>query len=202
MPALSANPQFARAVVQNASNIVFQLNNDGGKFQKVALQQGQVVNVIMTFTPPDFAQPAAIEVLDGGAIGGLPVDPSVPSSPVDRVVQDVSKIIPAPMTPTPPPIKGTISQPVPLPSPPVAPSLPDPNQFITPLPVPDPQSLVDTGATIPVSPTGQLLFSFRPGDGPGLHRVSVIVNGNQYIFQFWQQDPSRPNPNPNLIRVY
>lgn len=52
-----------------------------------------------------------------------------------------------------------------------------------------------------VSLTGQLAFSFQPGDGPGLHRVSVIVNRNQYILQFWQQDTDTTKWNNNLSMV-
>lgn len=158
------------------------------------------------FTAVDAGQPAEVEVLDGGAIKGLPI-------------ADTSKLpslIPNPATPTPyplpsqpiqsslsaPDLSATNAQPVPLPTLPVAPSAPDPAQLIGAIPAIDPTSIVDTGQTLPVSPAGQLLFSFRPGDGPGLHRVSVIVNGNQYILQFWQQDPSHPNNNPNLVRAY
>jgi hypothetical protein len=53
-----------------------------------------------------------------------------------------------------------------------------------------------------VPQTGELAFGFKPGADAGLHRVSVIVNGNQYYLQFWRQDPSAPNNNPRMRHAY
>lgn len=132
----------------------------------------------MTLTALDFAQPADVEVLDGGAVAAAVVVPQVPKLP-----------------PTP----------TPYPTPPVETIIPcgDNVPCISPTPVTTQiRNLVDAGATTLVSETGQLAFSFQPGDGPGLHRVSVLVGGNQYILRFWQQDLARPNNNSYMVKAY
>jgi hypothetical protein len=30
----------------------------------------------------------------------------------------------------------------------------------------------------------------------------VTVGGNQYILEFWQQDPAAPNNNPGFLHAY
>jgi hypothetical protein len=72
----------------------------------------------------------------------------------------------------------------------------------TPPPVPNATDLIDTGALMTVSQAGELLFSFKPGNDIGLHRVSVVVGGNQYFFQFWRQDMNAQNTNPRMLRAY
>jgi hypothetical protein len=98
-------------------------------------------------------------------------------------------------------IAAALPQPPPLNSDPTDPE-PTPPPEMTPPPVPAWDDLIDAGRTIPVSATGQLVFSFRPGRDIGLHRVSVVVGGNQYFFQFWRQNPSAPNNNPGMLRAY
>lgn len=88
----------------------------------------------------------------------------------------------------------TLPTPAPVPTPEI-------QQDDDPL-VPDVNTLVDSGQTLPVSRTGQLIFHFKPGADIGLHRVSVIVGGTQYFFQFWRQNPSAPNNNPRMLRAY
>lgn len=142
-----AAPQAATAVIRYGPGHSLTLTpfNDWGRFQKVALQPGQVVTVVFQLSPPDFAKPADIQVLDGGGMAGAPLPP------------EVSNIL---------------------------------------------GSDFDIGKIATVSVTGQLLFSFRPGNDIGLHRVSVIVGGNQYFFQFWRQNPSALNNNPSMLRAY
>lgn len=179
----SANPQFASVTVQYGQTGSLQLKNSRGRFQPVALQPTESVIVIMTFTTADFGKPANIQVLDGGAISTLPVTVANPN--------DIPSLIPTPPPPT--PIQSTVTATLPP---------PDPCNAINCNLLRDPNRLTDTGQTVPVSLVGQLLFGFRPGDGPGMHRVSVIVGGNQYVLQFWQQDPAAANNNPGLLRAY
>lgn len=194
---LSANPQFAQAIVyynQGLSSLP-PLKNDAGRFQKVGLQPGEAVDVVMTFTALDFGQPADVQVLDGGSVGAPTIpklQPSIPPTPT-----------PFPIAASGPPIETSIpcGDNVPCISPtPIVPVVVTEVQNLANTATTQLQELTDSGRTIPVSLTGQLAFSFRPGDGPGLHRVSIIVNGNQYILQFWQQDPNHPNS--NLVKAY
>lgn len=173
--------------MQYGQNGSLQLKNYQGQFQPVALQPGETVTVIMTLTAPDFGQPADVQVLDGGAINALP---SIPR---------VGDLIPQP--PTPPLNLSTGASVIAVAMPTVPPYI-TPSPMPTPPPAPDPTSLVDTGQTVPVSVTGQLVFSFRPGDGPGMHRVSIVVGPNQYILQFWQQDLAKPNNNLSFLHAY
>ena len=98
-------------------------------------------------------------------------------------------------------IAATLAEPLALNTNPTEPE-PTPPPEMTPIPVPDLDGLIDAGQTIPVSATGELAFRFRPGRDVGLHRVSVIVGGNQYFLQFWRQDMSAPSNNPRMLRAY
>ena len=142
-----ADAQVARAVVHYGQNGTLSLLNDRGRFQKVALQPGEVITVVLTLSAIDVGKPAAVELLDGGAMTNSLVSP-------------------------------------------------DPTALIGGPP------LVDTGQLLTVSQAGELLFGFQPGTDAGLHRISVIVGGNQYFLQFWRQDQSAPNNNPRMLRAY
>jgi hypothetical protein len=179
---LRADPQLARAVVRYGQNATLSLANDRGRFQKVALQPDEVVTVLLTLSPPDYGKPAAVELLDGGA---MTTSVSVPKP------KDILPPTPTPF-PTGSPPNGPSSSGSPTPPMPV----------ITPPPVPNATDLIDTGALMTVSQAGELLFSFKPGNDIGLHRVSVVVDGNQYFFQFWRQDMNAQNTNPRMLRAY
>lgn len=179
---LKADPQLARALVRYGQNATLSLANDRGRFQKVALQPDQVVTVVLTLSVRDYGKPADLQVLDGGAIStDLP-------KPKDIL----------PSTPTPFPTGSPI---LPPPSGPTN-SSPTPPPIVTPTPLPSTTDLTDTGALMTVSEAGELLFRFKPGNDVGLHRVSVIVGGNQYFFQFWRQDMNAQNNNQRMLRAY
>jgi hypothetical protein len=173
---------LARAVVRYGQNATLSLANDRGRFQKVALQPDEVVTVLLTLSPPDYGKPAAVELLDGGA---MTTSVSVPKP------KDIVPPTPTPF-PTGSPPNGPSSSSSPTPPMPV----------ITPPPVPNATDLIDTGALMTVSQAGELLFSLKPGNDIGLHRVSVVVGGNQYFFQFWRQDMNAQNNNPRMLRAY
>jgi hypothetical protein len=174
-----ADPQSARAVVRYGQNAVLSLANDRGRFQKVALQPGEVVIVVLTLTPKDYGKRADVQVLDGGAIA------SDAPKPKD--------VLPPTPTPNPSPtVNGPIgSDPTPQPSP-----------VTTPPPIPALDDLTDTGQILTVSQAGELIFHFKAGADVGIHRVSVIVGSNQYFLQFWRQDMTAPNNNPRMLRAY
>ncbi|HYJ04847.1 MAG TPA: hypothetical protein VEX43_06920 [Chthoniobacterales bacterium] len=163
-----ADPQKAIAVIRYGPGYTFALapRNSQGRFQKIALQPGQTITVLVNLSPADIGRPANLQILDGGAVGGIEVPeagfPDIPGMPAWPDI----------------PIEEIIG------------------------PVIDPNTVIDTGQTLPVSPTGQLAFGFRVGADVGLHRVSIIVGGNQYFFQFWRQDPSALNNNPGMLRAY
>ena len=184
----NADPQSARAFVYYGQNATLSLANDRGRFQKVALQPDQVVTVALTFTAKDYGKAADVQVLDGGAISTDVTDVAKP--------KDI-----LPPTPTPFP---TGSPPMgPSPNGPSSSGSPTPPMpVVTPPPVPNVTDLIDTGALMTVSQTGELLFRFKPGKDIGLHRVSVVVGGNQYFFQFWRQDMNAQNTNPRMLRAY
>jgi len=173
---LKADPQLARALVRYGQNGVLSLASDRGRFQKVALQPNEVVTVVLNLSPKDYGQPADVQVLDGGAM-----TTSVPKP-----------VLPA--TPTPFPTAG----------PPLAPpnSTTNATPTIPPTPTLDPSTLTETGKLMAVSLAGELVFAFKPGADVGLHRVLVVVGGNQYFLQFWRQDPSAPNNNSRMLRAY
>jgi hypothetical protein len=182
---VQADPQVARAVIYYGQNGALTLPNDRGRFQKVALQPDEVITVLLTLSPLDYGKPAAIELLDGGSMS---TSVSVPK-PKD--------IVP-PISPAPSPTINSVplsdTAPAPTPSPlPVAPAPP---------PAPDPSTLLDTGALMTVTQSGELTFAFKPGADAGRHRISVIVGGNQYYLQFWRQDQSAPNNNPRMPHAY
>jgi hypothetical protein len=179
---LKADPQLARAVIRYGQNATLSLANDRGRFQKVALQPDEVVTVLLTLSPPDYGKPAAVELLDGGA---MMTSTSVPKP------KDILPPTPTPF-PTGSPPNGPTSSGSPTPPMPV----------ITPPPVPNATDLIDTGALMTVSQAGELLFSFKAGNDIGLHRLSVVVGGNQYFLQFWRQDSNAPNNNPRMLRAY
>lgn len=174
-----ADPQVARAVVRYGQNGTLALLNDRGRFQKVALQPGEVITVVLTFSAIDFGKLAAVQVLDGGA---MTTSVSIPKP---------NDILP-PISPYPTPtiaavpVSGTTN---------ATPTIP-------PAPSVSPSTLVDTGALTTVSQAGEVIFAFKPGADAGRHRVSVIVGGNQYFLQFWRQDSSAPNNNPRMLRAY
>jgi hypothetical protein len=172
---LTADPQLARAVVRYGENATLSLANDRGRFQKVALQPDEVVTVLVTLSPADYGKPAAVELLDGGAM-----TTSVPKP---------NDILP---TPYPTPTLAAI---------PIN-SAPNATPTIPPAPSVSPSTLVDTGALMTVSQVGELAFAFKPGADAGRHRISIIVGGNQYFLQFWRQDSSAPNNNPRMLRAY
>jgi hypothetical protein len=176
---LTADPQLASAVVRYGENATLSLANDRGRFQKVALQPDEVITVLLTLSPPDYGKPAAVELLDGGA---MTTSVSIPK-PKD-IVPPISPY------PTPTiaavPINGTTN---------ATPTIP-------PAPSVSPSTLVDTGALMTVSQAGELLFSFKPGNDIGLHRISIVVGGNQYFLQFWRQDMNAQNTNPRMLRAY
>jgi len=152
--------------------------NNEGRFQKVALQPNQVVTVVMGLGLTEFGKPADVQILDGGAISSDAPVPDLPATPNPY--------------PT-PPINGPPTAPDPTPQPsPAAPA--DPNDILP--------YLINSGQTMIVTPTGQLIFHFKPGADIGLHRVSVVVGGVQYFLQFWRQNPSAPNNNPGMLRAY
>lgn len=172
------DPQRATAVIRYGQGSTLVPKNDQGRFQKVALQPQQVVTVVVSLGLTEFGKPADVQILDGGAISS---EPSLPGE--DKL----------PPTPTPyptPPING-----------PTGPE-PTPSPFPTPPRIPSADDLIDTGQVLTVSQAGQLIFHFKPGADIGLHRVSVIVGGVQYFFQFWRQNPSAPNNNPGMLRAY
>ena len=70
-----ADPQLARAVVYYGQNGSIPLLNDRGRFQKVALQPGEVVTVVLTLSAIDIGKSAAVELLDGGAMSTSLVSP-------------------------------------------------------------------------------------------------------------------------------
>ncbi len=93
----SANPQFARVVVNES----LLLKNVQGRFQKVALQPGQTVNVVMTLTKADAGQLADVEVLDGGAIG-VTVPKVIPKPTPSPTIQSLPvSLLTIPVSPTP-----------------------------------------------------------------------------------------------------
>lgn len=163
-----ADPQRTTAIIRYGPGYALALTpqNSQGRFQKIALQPAQTITVLVRFSPADIGKPANLQILDGGAVGGIEVPeagfPDIPGMPV---FPDI-------------PIEEIIG------------------------PVIDPNTVIDTGQTLPVSPAGQLAFGFRIGADVGLHRVSIIVGGNQYFFQFWRQDPSALNNNPGMLRAY
>lgn len=170
-----AAPQAATAVIRYGPGYTFNLTprNDWGRFQKVALQPNQAVMVVLTLSPADLGKPADVQILDGGAIAA-----------------DLSTI----PTPFPAPTfngssNGNETTPTPSPGSPA-----DPNDILP--------YLINTGQIMTVSTTGQLIFHFTTGADIGLHRVSVVVGGNQYFFQFWRQDLSAPNNNPSMLHAY
>jgi len=181
---VQADPQVARAVIYYGQNGALTLPNDRGRFQKVALQPDEVITVLLTLSPLDYGKPAAIELLDGGSMSTAVTVPK----PKD-ILPSVS---PAPSpTINSVPLSATVPVPVPLP---VAPGPPPP--------APDPSTLLDTGALMTVTQSGELTFAFKPGADAGRHRISVIVGGNQYYLQFWRQDQSAPNNNPRMPHAY
>jgi hypothetical protein len=187
---VQADPQVARAVIYYGQNGALTLPNDRGRFQKVALQPDEVITVVLTLSPLDYGKPAAIELLDGGSMS---TSVSVPK-PKDIL----PSISPAPSpTINSVPFSGTAPAPGPLPSPTPLPVAPGP-----PPPAPDPSTLLDTGALMTVTQSGELTFAFKPGADAGRHRISVIVGGNQYYLQFWRQDQSAPNNNPRMPHAY
>ena len=181
-----ADPQLARALVRFGQNGLLTLANDGGRFQKVALQPNQSVTITLTLSAKDYGKAAEVQVLDGGAIST-----DVPDVPMPN------KLPPTPTPfPTGSPPKGPESSSSPTPIPTISP--PDIEQDGDPLVPVD----LSTGALMTVSQAGQLVFTFKAGADIGLHRVSVTVGDNQYFLQFWRQDPSAPNNNPRMLRAY
>lgn len=171
-----ADPQLARAVVYYGQNGTLPLLNDRGRFQKVALQPDEIVTILLTLSPLDYGKPAAIELLDGGAMS-------------------TSVTVPKP--------KGIIPTPTPNPSPTINAVPLSSNPGATPtVPPVNPSTLIDTGALMTVSQAGEVIFGFKPGADAGRHRISIIVGGNQYYLQFWRQDSSAPNNNPRMLRAY
>jgi hypothetical protein len=158
---------------------VLGLNNDRGRFQKVALLPNEVITITLTLSVADYGKPAAIELLDGGSMSTAITVPK----PKD--------ILPS-VSPAPSPTINAV---------PLAATTPAPTPNPVP-PAPDPSTLIDTGALMTVTQTGELLFAFKPGADAGRHRISVIVGGNQYYLQFWRQDQSAPNNNPRMLRAY
>lgn len=181
-----ADPQSARAVVRYGQNSVLTLANDRGQFQKVALQPNEVITVVLTLTPKDYGKAADVQVLDGGAIST-----DLPELPELR-----DDILPTPRPTATPFIAPVSSNSTTSGSP--TPPLP----VITPPPVPGPTDFTERGAVMTISEVGELIFRFKPGADVGLHRVSIMVGGNQYFFQFWRQDPNAPNTNPRMLRAY
>jgi hypothetical protein len=171
-----ADPQRAIAMIRNGQGSTLLPKNSQGRFQKVALQPNQVVTVMLNLGLSEFGKLADVQILDGGAISS---DVSLPKNVL-------------PPTPTPYP-----TPPINSPDP-----TPEPSPVTTPPPIPAADTLVDTGQVLTVSQAGQLIFHFKPGADIGLHRVSVIVDGTQYFFQFWRQDPNAPNNNPSMLRAY
>lgn len=168
--------QRATAVIRYGQGSTLVPKNNQGRFQKVALQPNQVITVVLSVGLDQFGKPADVQILDGGAIASDAPEP-----------KDV-----LPPTPT-PPINGPPGAPTPS---------PEPSPMITPPPIPVADNLIDTGQLLTVSQAGQLIFHFKPGADIGLHRVSVVVAGAQYFFQFWRQNPSAPNNNPGMLRAY
>ena len=166
-----ADPQIARATVYYGQNGVLGLLNDRGRFQKVAVQAGEVVTILVTLSPIDYGKAATIQLLDGGAMTTAVTLPQVRN----------------PLPPGPGPTINSATDAT-TPPPPTA--------------TPNPSTLVDTGALMTVTQAGELAFGFKPGADAGLHRISVIVGGNQYYLQFWRQDPSAPNNNPRMLHAY
>jgi hypothetical protein len=185
-PLGKADPQVAQATVYYGQNGVLGLLNDRGRFQKVALLANQVVTLVVTLSPVDYGKPATIQLLDGGAMT------TAVSAPKAK------DIIP----PTPTPYPSPTINALPISSGP-GPS-PTPMPAVTPPPtdLPDPSTLLDTGALMTVSQAGELIFGFKPGADAGLHRISVIVGGNQYFLQFWRQNAGSPNNNPRMRHAY
>jgi hypothetical protein len=165
--------------VKYGQNAVLSLANDRGRFQKVALQLGEVVTVVLTLTPKDYGKPADVQVLDGGAIA------SDPPKPKD--------VLPPTPTPYPSPTVNGPTGPEPT---------PQPSPMTTPPAIPVADDLIDTGQILTVSQAGELIFHFKAGADVGIHRVSVIVGGNQYFLQFWRQDMNAPNNNPRMLHAY
>jgi hypothetical protein len=106
-----ADPQQARALVYYGQSGTLTLANDRGRFQKVALQPGQVVTVVLTLSPADYGKPAEVQVLDGGAMTTSLSKPTVPKDIAPTPTAYPSPTINAvPIssgpgsTPTPPPI--------------------------------------------------------------------------------------------------
>jgi hypothetical protein len=166
-------------VVHYGQNGTLALLNERGRFQKVALQPGEVITVVLTFSAIDFGKPAAVQVLDGGA---MTTSVSVPKP---------NDILP-PISPYPTPTIAAV---------PVS-GTTNATPIIPPAPSVSPSTLVDTGALTTVSQAGEVIFAFKPGADAGRHRVSVIVGGNQYFLQFWRQDSSAPNNNSRMLRAY
>jgi hypothetical protein len=172
------NPQLATAVIQYGQGSTLAPRNDRGRFQKIALQPSEVVTVVMTLSLADVGKPANVQVVDGGAISAdVPKPKDILPSPTPTATIAIV------------PIRAAITTPSPVPT-------------ISPSPPPSLSSLLDTGQILSVSQAGQLAFRFVPGADVGLHRVSVIVGGNQYFFQFWRQDTNAPNNNPRMLRAY
>lgn len=183
-PLSKADPQIARATVYYGQNGVLGLLNDRGRFQKVALQANQVVTLVVTLSPIDYGKTASVQLLDGGAMTTAVTIPK----PKD--------ILPATPTPWPSPTINSANS--------DAAVVAAPQPAETPLAntLPDPSTLLDTGAVITVSQAGEIAFGFKPGADAGLHRISITVGGNQYYLQFWRQDPSAPNNNPRMRHAY
>jgi hypothetical protein len=179
-----ADPQQARALVYYGQSGTLTLANDRGRFQKVALQPGEVVSVVRTLSPADYGKPAEVQVLYEGAMTTSMPEPTVPKD----------------IAPTPTPYPSPTINAVPISSGPGSTATPPP--MVTPPPIPDPATLIDSGQLATVSTSGELVFAFKPGADIGLHRVSVLVGGNQYFLQFWRQDPSAPNNNPRMLHAY
>lgn len=176
-PLQNADPQLARAIVRYGQNASAALANDRGRFQKVALQPDQVITIVLTLSPADYGKPAEVQVLDGGAM----------TTAVPKKKDVLPSITPFP-TPTiaAVPINSATN---------AAPTIPPSTEL-------SPSSLVESGALMTVSQAGEVVFAFKPGADIGLHRVSVIVGGNQYFLQFWRQDMNNQANNPRMLRAY
>jgi hypothetical protein len=175
---LKADPQLARAVVRYGQNGVLALNNDRGRFQKVALLPNEVVTITLTLSVADYGKPADVQVLDGGAMTASAPKPKdvIPSTPTPFPSATINA----------PPVNGAIS-PVPT---------------VPPIELADPPALLDGGQIMTVSQAGELVFAFRPGADVGMHRISVLVGGNQYFFRFWRQDTAAFNNNATMLKAY
>lgn len=52
-----------------------------------------------------------------------------------------------------------------------------------------------------VGEDGTLAFYFQAGSGPGLYRIMVHQEGDDYRLEFWVLDPDHPQNNPPRVRI-